>query len=152
MDDLMKMCPAAPEERERDMANAGAIIAEEIDRFLTWWRSFHAVPTIKALEDAVEEARARELAKTLRRVPSFDEQQRLALEALTKALVKKVLHQPITRLKLHGDDDDYIAVGRELFGLETSGKAGRRAGKAAPSRRPANGSIRRGEQGEARVA
>jgi glutamyl-tRNA reductase len=120
MDHLMKMCPAAPEEREQDVAKAHAILAEEIGRFTSWWRSAHAVPTIKALEDAVEEARRRELAKTLRRIPSFDDEQKVALEALTRALVKKVLHQPITRLKLHGDDDGYIAVGRELFGLETS--------------------------------
>jgi hypothetical protein len=30
-----------------------------------------------------------------------------------------VLHQPITTLKLHGDNKDYIAIGRELFGLES---------------------------------
>src|SRR3990172_3164680 len=121
MDDLMKMCPAKPEDRAQDLANADAIVEEEIGRFLSWWRSSHAVPTIAALEDSVEEARRREVAKTLRRLPSFDDQQRQALDALTKALLKKVLHQPITRLKLHGDDKEYIAIGRELFGLETNG-------------------------------
>jgi glutamyl-tRNA reductase len=128
MDDLMKMCPATPEDRAQDMANADAILEEEVGRFLSWWRSFHAVPTIAALEDSVEETRRREVAKTLRRLPSFDDQQREALEALTKALVKKVLHPPITRLKLHGDDKDYIAIGRELFGLE-SGEAGSMNGR-----------------------
>jgi glutamyl-tRNA reductase len=121
MDDLMTMCPATPEERERDIANAEAIFEDQVGRFLSWWRSSHAVPTITALEDTVEEARQRELAKTLRRTPSFNDEQKEALEALTRALVKKVLHQPITRLKLHGDDKDYITIGRELFGLETNG-------------------------------
>jgi glutamyl-tRNA reductase len=120
MDDLMTVCPASPESRAQDIASAESILEAEIGRFMSWWRSAHAVPTIAALEDAVEEARRRELAKTLRRMPSFDESQREALEALTKALVKKVLHQPITRLKLHGDDDAFIALGRELFGLESS--------------------------------
>jgi glutamyl-tRNA reductase len=121
MDDLMTLCPASPEERAGDMVHADSIFEEEMGRFFSWWRSSHAVPTITALEDAVEEARRRELAKTLRRMPSFNDEQREALEALTKALVKKVLHQPITRLKLHGDDKEYIALGRELFGLETNG-------------------------------
>ena len=121
MDDLMTMCPATLEERERDIANAEAIFEDQVGRFLSWWRSSHAVPTIAALEDCAEEARQRELAKTLRRIPSFDDEQKEALEALTRALVKKVLHQPITRLKLHGDDKDYITIGRELFGLETNG-------------------------------
>jgi glutamyl-tRNA reductase len=121
MDDLLQMCPATSEDRAHDHAHAGSILEGEINRFLYWWRSFHAVPTIAALEDSVEEARRREVAKTLRRLPSFDDQQREALDALTKALVKKVLHQPITRLKHHGYDKEYIAIGRELFGLETNG-------------------------------
>ena len=121
MDDLMRMCPATPEDRTQDLAKADAIVEEEVGRFLSWWRSSHAVPTIAALEDSVEEARRREVAKTLRRMPSFDDHQREALDALTKALLKKVLHHPITRLKLHGDDKEYIAIGRELFGLETNG-------------------------------
>lgn len=121
MDDLMAMCPAAPEDRDRDMAVAGRIFEEEVGRFLDWWRSTHAVPTISTIEETVEEARKRELAKTLKRMPSLGDEEREALEALTRAIVKKVLHQPITRLKLHGDDDHYIAVGRELFGLETNG-------------------------------
>jgi glutamyl-tRNA reductase len=129
MDDLLTVCPASPEDRHQDLANAEAILEAEISRFMSWWRSAHAVPTIAALEDAVEDARRRELAKTLRRMPSFDDSQREALEALTKALVKKVLHQPITRLKLHGDDDAFIALGRELFGLESRehGRNGRRS-------------------------
>jgi len=121
MDDLMTMCPATPEERERDIANAEAIFEDQVGRFLSWWRSSHAVPTVTALGDSVEESRQRELAKTLRRIPSFDDEQKEALDALTRALVKKVLHQPITRLKLHGDDMEYIAIGRDLFGLETNG-------------------------------
>ena len=121
MDDLMTLCPTTPEDKERELNKAHLIFEEEVGRFLSWWRSFHAVPTIAALEDSVEEARRREVAKTLRRLPSFDDRQKEALDALTKALVKKVLHRPITRLKLHGDDDQYIAMGRELFGLETNG-------------------------------
>lgn len=136
MDNLMTMCPAAPEERELDIANAEAIFEEEVGRFLSWWRSSHAVPTIAAVEEAVEEARRRELAKTLRRVPSFDGQQREALDMLTKALVKKVLHQPITRLKLHGDDEEYLAVGRDLFGLEANGGRARESANQNGRTRP----------------
>lgn len=132
MDDLMTLCPSTPEDRERDIAHAQAILEDEVTRFLLWWRSSHAVPTIAALEEAVEAARQREIAKTLRRLPSFDEDQRQALDALTKALVKKVLHRPITRLKLHGDDSAYIALGRELFGLESTRGRSAAAGEQAP--------------------
>jgi glutamyl-tRNA reductase len=141
MDDLIAMCPAAPEDRDRDLALAETIFEEEVTRFLAWWRSSQAVPTITALEESVEEARLRELAKTLRRVPTLDDEQKQALDALTKAIVKKVLHQPITRLKLHGDNSSYIAVGRELFGLENSG-----FGDSAVTRNGAKPARRRAER------
>jgi glutamyl-tRNA reductase len=120
MDDLMALCPVSPELKEQDLALAESILEDEMERFMTWWRSSHAIPTITALEDAFEETRRRELAKTLRRSPSFDQAQVEALEALTRSIVKKVLHQPIMRLKYHGEDDEFIALGRELFGLEPS--------------------------------
>jgi glutamyl-tRNA reductase len=136
MDDLMALCPASPEARENDLARAESILEEEIERFMSWWRSSHAIPTITALEDAVDEARRRELAKTLRKLPDLDDAQKDALEALTRAIVKKILHQPIMRLKHHGEDDEFIALGRELFGLETNG-LNQRANGAAPPGRPA---------------
>jgi glutamyl-tRNA reductase len=135
MDDLMAMCPAAPEERERDLANAEEIFEEEVGRYLAWWRSSHAVPMIVALEDSVEEARQRELAKTLRRVPNLDEEQKQAIDALTKALIKKVLHQPVTRLKAHGDEKDYLEVWKELFGLQGNGLEPPQARPVSESRR-----------------
>jgi glutamyl-tRNA reductase len=146
MDDLMALCPASAEARENDLACAESILEDGIERFLCWWRSSHAIPTITALEDSVEEARRRELAKTLRKMPSLDEEQRDALEALTRAIVKKVLHQPIMRLKHHGEDDDFIALGRELFGLEPNGVSERDCEDALPSepRRDVTVSSRRG--------
>lgn len=118
VDDLRQMCPAGPDERERELARAEEVMEEEVQRFLAWWRSLRAVPTIVALQRRVEEARQREMAKTLRRYRCLDERERDGLEALTKAIIKKVLHQPITRLKLHSDDQDYVAVTREIFGLD----------------------------------
>ncbi len=120
MDDLQTLCPAGPEEREREMAKAEAIMEEEVQRFLGWWRSLRAVPTIAELQRRVEAARQLELAKTLRRFNRLDDGQRQGVEALTRAIIKKVLHDPITRLKLHSEDQDYLAVTRELFGLDAS--------------------------------
>lgn len=122
VDDLSQMCPASLEEREREMAKALGIMEEEVQRFLAWWSSLRAVPTITALQRQLEEARKRELTKTLRRFRCFDECQRDGLDALTRAIIKKVLHQPITRLKKHSDDQDYLAVTRELFGLDITAK------------------------------
>jgi glutamyl-tRNA reductase len=123
MDDLRTMCPAGPEEREREMARAAAILEEEIQRFGAWWRSLRAVPTISALLANVEQQRSIELAKTLRGLPSMAQEDRDRLDALTRAIVKKVLHQPITHLKGHSDDQDCLAAARALFGLEHDAEA-----------------------------
>jgi glutamyl-tRNA reductase len=117
MDDLRTMCPAGPEERQHEVAKADAILEEDIQRFDSWWRSLRAVPTISALAN-FEEARSRELTKTLRRFPAIDDRQRESLDALTRAIVKKALHQPITHLKRHSEDQDCLAVTRALFGLD----------------------------------
>ncbi|MBI2913763.1 MAG: glutamyl-tRNA reductase [Chloroflexi bacterium] len=125
IDDLRLMCPVSPEDRAKEMAKAEAIMEEEVQRFLAWWRSLRAVPTIVALRRRLEDARQRELAKTFRRFPHLDPGQRDGIDALTRALIKKVLHQPLTHLKSRSHDQGYLAVTRELFGLEevTAGQA-----------------------------
>ncbi len=124
VDDLNLMCPAGPEERERDMAKAEAIVEEEVGRFLAWWPSLRAVPTIVALRDKLDDVRQSEMAKTFRRFPYLNPSERDGIEALTRAMVKKLLHQTLTRLKLHSEDQDYLAVTRDLFGLDDPGVAG----------------------------
>ena len=120
IDDLRSMCPAGPEEQAQETGRAQAILDDESERFLAWWRSLQAVPTISALRQRVEKARQQELKKTLRHFPNFDDNEKEWLEALTRALVNKVLHDPITRLKAHGEDQDYLAVTQEIFGLDVS--------------------------------
>jgi glutamyl-tRNA reductase len=144
IDDLRTMCPAGPEEREMEMAKANSILEEESERFDFWWRSLRVVPTISALLANVEETRSQELAKTLRRLPSISDREREKLDALTRAIIKKVLHQPITHLKRHNDDQDCLAVAQALFGLQPpdalADRNGHRAKKADFALLPANGS------------
>jgi glutamyl-tRNA reductase len=84
-------------------------------------------PTISALTDRAERVRQTELAKTLRRFHGGDEE-RAQIEALTKALVKQLLHDPISTLRERGDREVYIDAVRKLFRLDepaTDGRAGR---------------------------
>jgi glutamyl-tRNA reductase len=118
IDDLDAMCPAGPEEREREMAKVDAIVEGEVQRFLDWWWSLRAVPTIISLGQELEAIRQKEVAKTLRRLPHLSSRDRESIEALTGAIVRKALHRPLTRLKLHSGDPHYLAMARDLFGLE----------------------------------
>ncbi|MEZ4553103.1 MAG: glutamyl-tRNA reductase [Dehalococcoidia bacterium] len=94
-----------------------ALVDDETERFLRWWDELRVIPTIAALTDRAERLRAAELAKTLRRLNVGDEE-RAHLEALTKALVKQVLHDPIATLRERGDREVYIDAVRTLFRLD----------------------------------
>ncbi len=124
IDDLDKMCPVGPGERELELAKVEIIIEEEVQRFLAWRRSLRAVPTIVSLRQKAEAARVREMAKTLRRYPNLSKRERESIDALTGAIVKKILHSPLTRLKLHSADPAYLAVTQDLFGLDDEAEVG----------------------------
>lgn len=118
IDDLDAMCPAGPEERNKEMAKVEAIVEEEVQRFLAWWRALRAVPTIVSLRQRLEAIRLKETAKTLRRLRHLNPGERERIEALTGAIVKKILHNPLTRLRLHSGDQHYLAMTRDLFRLD----------------------------------
>ncbi|OGO09438.1 MAG: glutamyl-tRNA reductase [Chloroflexi bacterium RBG_13_60_13] len=118
IDDLATMCPITPEEQGKEKAKAEAIVEEEVQRCLAWWHSLRAVPTIVSLRRNLEDIRKRETAKTLRRLRHLEAREREGIDALTRAIVKKMLHCPVTRLKAHSSSQDYLAATRDLFGLD----------------------------------
>jgi glutamyl-tRNA reductase len=121
------MCPVTPEEQEREKAKAEAIVEEEVQRFLIWWHSRQAVPTIVSLHRRMEDIRQEETAKTLRRLRHLEAGERQSIDALTRAIVKKMLHSPVTRLKERGGSLEYLAATRDLFGLDGEEAAARAA-------------------------
>jgi glutamyl-tRNA reductase len=73
------------------------------------------------MRQQAEAIRQAELEKTLRRLPNLTDAERKRLEALTEALVKKLLHAPITRLRAEAGTPmaaEYAEAARNLFGLE----------------------------------
>ncbi|HRC61802.1 MAG: glutamyl-tRNA reductase [Dehalococcoidia bacterium] len=103
--------------RAGEVATVQTMVDEETDRFVEWWEQLQVVPTIAALTDRAERLRSTELAKTLRRLNVGDEE-RAHLEALTRALVKQILHDPIATLRERGDREVYIDAVRKLFRLD----------------------------------
>jgi glutamyl-tRNA reductase len=67
--------------------------------------------------DAIRRA---ELQKTLNALKDLDPRERDALEALTEAIVNKILHTPITRLKQRDRRSEafYVDAARRLFDIE----------------------------------
>jgi glutamyl-tRNA reductase len=100
-----------------DVAAAEAIVEDEVGRLASWWDTLRVVPTISALRERAEDIRRAELARTFGRMSHLSEEERGRIEAMTAAIVNKMLHQPIARLKQPGAGERYAEVVHELFGL-----------------------------------
>ena len=104
VDDL-KAVVAANQENRRQMAQeAEGIIEQEVTNYILWWRSLETVPTISCLRNKVENIREQEMEKALSRLGSeFAEKHQEVIEALTRGIVNKILHEPMVQLKAQQD-------------------------------------------------
>ncbi|HEY9624117.1 MAG TPA: glutamyl-tRNA reductase [Crinalium sp.] len=104
VDDL-KAVVAQNQETRRQMAlEAEGLLEEEVEAFDVWWRSLETVSTISCLRDKVEAIRAQELEKALSRLGSeFAEKHQEVIEALTRGIVNKILHDPMVQLRAQQD-------------------------------------------------
>jgi glutamyl-tRNA reductase len=120
LDDLQAVCADDGDDRSRDVRQVERIVDEEVERFFQWWDAREVVPTITALRAHAESVREAELAKALGRLNGLSERDRETVSALTTAIVNKLLHQPVVRLKERSADHDgrqYAPAVRALFGL-----------------------------------
>jgi glutamyl-tRNA reductase len=120
IDDLQKVANENIKDREKEAQKAEAIVQDEVVRFVSWYRSLDVTPTIIALREKFEEIRRKELEKTFSLHPDLSEKERKSLEALTSAIINKILHTPITLLKQTNEEamaDLYLDALHALFGL-----------------------------------
>jgi glutamyl-tRNA reductase len=107
----------------REAERAEAIIEEEIAEFLRWQESLEVVPTVAAIRAKAEAIRQAELERALKRLGGLSGKELATIDALTCAIVNKMLHGPTARLKAAADEaDGYLVVeaARELYGLDES--------------------------------
>lgn len=128
IDDLSRVVETNRQNRLGEAARAERIVAEEVVKFNRWLKSLEVMPTIADLTKKAEEIRAAELARTLRDLGGLPPEQEAALENLTRAMVKKLLHDPIMFLKdPHAHDSErarreHLALVRRLFRLGENGR------------------------------
>ncbi|HSP96815.1 MAG TPA: glutamyl-tRNA reductase [Candidatus Dormibacteraeota bacterium] len=120
MDDLSKVAADNLGERAREAEKAEAIVVEEVESFYRWLGHLEVVPTIVALRDKVEAIRRGELQKTLNQLKDLGPRERELLDVMTTAIVNKILHAPIARLKQQDRRTEtfYLDAARRLFDLE----------------------------------
>jgi glutamyl-tRNA reductase len=124
IDDLSKVAGEHRAERAREAVRAEEIVEEETDRFWHWVSGRDVTPTIVALRGKLDEIRRAELARARAALERLQPEERRALEALTSAIVNKILHAPLSVLKeiARQQDDEAAAevaeIVHRLFALD----------------------------------
>ena len=87
------------DERRKEVAPVQAIVGEEVERWVEATTARQATPTVSALHQRAEDLRVAELARYRNRLAGLEPREREAVEALTRSLLAKLLHDPTVRLK-----------------------------------------------------
>ncbi|MEY3299839.1 MAG: Glutamyl-tRNA reductase [Cyanobacteriota bacterium] len=104
VDDLKAVVAQNQASRRRMAMEAQVLLDEEVEGFMDWWRSLDTVGTISSLRNKVETIREQELEKALSRLGSeFAEKHQEVIEALTRGIVNKILHDPMVQLRAQRD-------------------------------------------------
>jgi glutamyl-tRNA reductase len=124
IDALRQVVDANLRERAREAQRAESLVEREVARFAARLRDVEVIPTIVSLRERLEEIRLGEVRKTLARLPEASTETRAAIDALSSAIVNKILHAPITKLRESsraGASRSWLELVHELFALGRRG-------------------------------
>jgi glutamyl-tRNA reductase len=99
MDDLGAFAEAGLAQRRGEIALVRDVVNDEVDRYGALSSAREVSPLVAALRDHADEVRRAELERMASRLEGLDERQRDAVEALTRGIVAKLLHEPTVGLK-----------------------------------------------------
>jgi len=117
MEDIESIAEANRRERESEATKVEHIVGQEVGKFRHWWDARGVTPTIAQLRKQAEEVRAAEVAKSFSGVSGLSPEHAEKVEAMTKALIKKLLHDPTKSLR-DRNEESFTQAARELFGLD----------------------------------
>jgi len=124
--------------RRVEARRAEGLVEEEIQAFAGWLGSLEVMPTVGALRARGDSVVEQLLAENDGRWEALTERDRKRVEALARAVAKRLLHEPTLRVK--GLDAEHrharLQLLRELFGLEEPpAEAAERPAEVRPLRR-----------------
>jgi len=129
IDDLQQAVDSHVADRRKEAERAEAIINLEVERFQARIQTLDVVPTIVSLQDHLEMIRTAEIDRVRGRLGHLTAEQEMAVEAMTRGIVNKIMHTPISTLKSAARDPEattVIDLVRRLFNLheKKSAKSG----------------------------
>jgi len=125
--DLARLAATSLDEpSSADREAADAIVASEVEAFLSWLRGRDVAPTVAALRARADEVVESELSRLAQRRPDLTPDQRADVAHAIHRVVQRLLHSPTVRVRqLAGKPggDQYAALLRELFDLAVPDRA-----------------------------
>ncbi|MBI3896481.1 MAG: hypothetical protein HY313_11185 [Acidobacteria bacterium] len=121
IDDMETVVKANLKERLREAQHGEHIVEQEVEKLLRRLKTLDVVPTIVDLQTHFEQVRQQELERMEAQFDSLTPEQREAIEALTRGMVNKILHSPITHLKTLAQQPDglkLVETVRRIFNLK----------------------------------
>jgi glutamyl-tRNA reductase len=134
MDDLQAVVARNLRVREAERAKAEAVVEEEIQRFARWLAQLDVMPTITSLREHGADIVDQVLAENAGRWESASPRDIARIEAVARAVMQRLLHEPTIRLKESGHGRQQVL--RELFGLDDAPVPEAPADEASDNVRP----------------
>jgi glutamyl-tRNA reductase len=120
IDDLQKVVDTNLVGRMQSAEEAEAIIREEVERMVARLKTREVVPTIVSLQEQLERLRVGELSRMRGKFGALTPEQEEALIALTKGIINKIAHGPISELRRQANQPDghqIVLAIRKVFRL-----------------------------------
>jgi glutamyl-tRNA reductase len=120
IDDLRAVVEQGAERRRAELPKVEEIVNEEVDDFCAWERSLALGPAIAELREWAERIRSGEVERVTRKDRLTDDE-RAEMDRLTRGLVNKLLHRPMTQIRelVRGSDGQvYLEAFQEIFGTQ----------------------------------
>ncbi len=106
VDDLNSVVEDNRQARAKEAEAAERLVETELDNFVRWARAQQVVPVIKALRGHALGIAEQEVERTLAGLGALEEKDRKRVRAMSQAIVNKMLHPVMTRLKEEGAKGD----------------------------------------------
>jgi glutamyl-tRNA reductase len=121
IDDLQEVVSSNIRERAKEADHAENLVAEEVDRMMARLKAAEVAPAIVSLQEQLEQIRAAEVERVRRKFGPFTPEQEQAIDSLTRGMINKIAHGPISELRHYAAQPEgapVVAALKKAFRLQ----------------------------------
>lgn len=120
VDDLKQVVARNQAKRRAKVLEAEVLLRAELAKFVAWQESLKYVPAISQMQAKYEQIRAAEVAKSMKKLKNLSDKERQQVEIVTKGIINKLLHAPMSYLRADDADGNKASVQQihDLFKLD----------------------------------